>query len=260
MEERTAITLENFGQKIFGIFHCPKNKKNIPAVLICHGLVGNKIGKHRVYVDFSQMLAKEGIASFRFDYRGCGDSENSFHNITPSDHYSDTFDSMDFLKNHPLIDPKRIGIFGRSFGGAVAVKVASQKEVKSIALWCPMFNGKQWEHQWELAQNEVMDISAKQKLMQIDGQQGSVNFFKEFFRIDVTENMKQLQNIPFLHIHGTEDTRVNLEHALLYEKSRSESSAISEFIRLPHTDHDFSSLNERTNALEKTVQWFKETL
>jgi len=261
VEERVSITVENQGQKIFGILHIPVNQKKVPAVLICHGLAGHKSGKHRVYVDLAYRLARRGIASFRFDYRGCGDSEGDFSEITPDCHYSDSGVCLDFLKQHPLIDPSRIGVFGRSFGGPIAVKAATFTDnIKSLALWCPMFSGEQWLDQWQLVQSGSVDESMKLEMMQVDSQQGSYEFFNQFFNINVCDDLKKLHAIPLLHVHGEIDTRVDLSHVDDYKKCRNGTKALSKFITLPNTDHDFSHINERSQALEETERWFVETL
>ncbi|MEC7838917.1 MAG: alpha/beta fold hydrolase [Chlamydiota bacterium] len=262
VEERLSITVENQGQKIFGVLHLPLNcDKSAPVVLICHGLAGHKAGKHRVYVDLAYRLARRGIASFRFDYRGCGDSEGEFHEVTPNSHYSDSEVCLDYLSNHPSIDSERIGVFGRSFGGPVAVRAATMtKSVRSVALWCPMYSGEQWLDQWQLVQSGAVDESITKEMMQVDSQQGSFEFFNQFFGINVSSDLKKLQSIPLLHIHGEIDSRVDLSHAKGYETCRGDAQGKSKFIKLPNTDHDFSNIDERVNALEETTNWFSETL
>ena len=88
-EERLPLILENEGKKIFAVLHIPKVNTKIPGVIFCHGLAGHKTGKHRVYVDLASSLVSAGIAVLRFDYRGCGDSEGEFFDVTPETHYSD---------------------------------------------------------------------------------------------------------------------------------------------------------------------------
>ncbi len=260
-EERLCITPENNGQKIFGVLHLPIKAEKCPLVMVCHGLAGNKTGKYRVYVELACMLAKKGIATFRFDYRGCGDSEAEFREITPSKHCSDAILCLNLLKKHPSIDPDRIGIFGRSFGGPIALKTAaSEGDIRSIVLWCPMFNGDQWRDQWNLLHTQEVNEEAKHKMMEIEGQEAGYEFFKEFFTINVSEDLQALKKVPFLHIHGDKDTRISPDQADLYRNIREKAEANSEFIRLPETDHDFSDNTERSIALKETVNRFINTL
>jgi len=260
-EERESVILESGGEKIFGVLHRPSGKGPHPAVLVCHGLAGHKTGKFRVYVDLATRLTDRGIAVFRFDYRGCGDSEGELLTATPDKHVEDAAVCLKYMEGQPAIDNSRIGIFGRSFGGPIAVIAASRfPHVKSLVLWCPMFNGKQWIDQWHLVLTKAVDKEAKAEMMRINGQQMSGEFFKHFFRIDLTEDMAKLNHVPFLHIQGESDTRINLEHAHAFERCRKQAEAESRFIRLPNTDHDFSHYKEKLHALDETSAWFEKTL
>lgn len=261
IEERRVVVLENCGEKIFGVLHLPVGISQAPVVLVCHGLAGHKTGKYRVYVDLAMQLSKLGIATMRFDHRGCGDSEGIFYDVTPEGHYSDALLCLDYVKNHPRIDSSRIGIFGRSFGGVVAVKTASEAgNIKAMGLWCPMFSGNQWQDQWQLVQSNTNNKKFMMEMMQVNSQQGSYEFFDAFFSINIQSDLVNLHDVPLLHIHGEVDTRVNMQHALDYEACRKESSATSKFVKLPNTDHDFSHFDERRQALEQTVNWFSKYL
>lgn len=261
IETRESVTLQSGGYKLFGILHLPKNVKNPPVVFFCHGLAGNKIGKDRIYVEIAQRLAEIGIASFRLDCRGSGDSEGLFQDFLPEHFIEDVLAGLEYLKKNPLIDKNRIGIFARSFGGPIAIQAASRfKDIKSLVLWCPMFSGKQWMDQWQQMANQSIDPESAQELMRINGQQGSIPFFEQFMKINIEEALAKLDSIPLLHIHGESDERVTLEHALDYERVRSSSKEKSHFLRLPNSDHDFSNYQEKQQAIEKTLEWFDATL
>lgn len=261
-ETRHSITLENNGRKIFGMLHLPNVKGvQVPGVMICHGLAGEKTGKHRVYVDLASSLAERGIATFRFDYRGCGDSEGELTDVTPEDHYSDALLCLDFFSKYKCVDAERVGLFARSFGGVVATRTAREAGIiKSLVYWCPMFDGEQWRDNWQLIQTGSLDENQLRKMLQFEGQQGSFEFFQQFFNIDVTDDFRQLQHIPFLHIHGEIDTQVDMLHAVKYEQCRKNAAAPSKFVKLPNTDHSFSDIEEREDAIEQTVAWFSAIL
>lgn len=262
-EERISIVVENQGQKLFAIMHLPlcAADRQVPAVLFCHGLAGHKVGSHRGYVDLASRLSRQGMAALRFDYRGCGDSEGVFHNITPSHHFSDACLFFDYLHMHPQIDSERLGIFGRSFGGAVALKTAAECNIfKSIALWCPFFDSEQWREQWQLAQSCFMDENKQKELLQINSQEVGLPFMKEFFSFDVSSSLNKLAHLPLLHIHGELDNCVDLQHSEKYAALRATAVGINKFIKLPNTGHDFSHIAERLLAIEETCLWFEHTL
>src|SRR5262249_949470 len=137
------------GQKIFGVIHRPLNVKKSPFVLMCHGLGGHKVGKGRLYVHLAEKLVSVGIGALRIDFRGSGDSEGDFSQMTIDSEVSDALVALNYLKNDPLIDSERIALFGRSFGGVVAILAAQRfSQIKSIVLWAPVFGSEQWKEKW----------------------------------------------------------------------------------------------------------------
>lgn len=260
-EKRDPIEFTNEGEKIFGILHRPLKEELAPAVLFCHGLAGSKVGKHRMYVLLSEALSKEGVASFRFDYRGSGDSEGDFSEMSLEGEVSDTLKAFDVLCSQPGIDTHRIAVFGRSFGGSVSV-IASRYfgRVKSIALWAPVYNAKQWEEQWKMFETHQIDKKTRQDLMRINGQIPSVEFYKELFAMNLEHDLSALENVPMLIIHGESDPLVNIQHSERFIKKRQKASAETQFIRLPHSDHDFTHPEEKEHAIDTTSRWFANTL
>lgn len=260
-ETREWVEFNNKGTKIFGVIHRPLGEEKAPGVLFCHGLAGHKIGKHRMYVNLSECLSRVGIASFRFDFRGSGDSEGEFADMSLEGEVSDAVKALDFLCQQNGIDPHRIGIYGRSFGSAIAVITAHRfGHVKSLALWASVFNAKQWEEQWEQAETHQLDEEQRHELMRINGQLPSMGFYRELFGLDLEDELTSLKEIPLLLIHGEKDPLVSIEHSEKYEDLRRNDSGLTEFIRLPHSDHDFTHPEEKLLAIDKTCQWFAKTL
>lgn len=261
-EERSAVEFELNGQKIFGIFHKPlKTVDKVPAVLICHGLAGQKVGRYRVYVELAEALCRQGIAVLRFDFRGSGDSEGSFTEMTLTSELQDAHLVLNWLSNHPEVDADRIGLFGRSMGGSIALLTAAEfKKCKSLVLWAPIFSAKQWEEPWVRVQNNEDPPELLEFFRTINGQLGGLPFYKEFFAMDLRLAMKNVENIPFLHIHGLKDLTVYPDHAASFKQERKGSEAESRFLLLPESDHDFSYISEKKQALQETCQWFKKTL
>jgi uncharacterized protein len=260
-EERESFTLENHGQKIFAVFHQPLIETKAPAVLMCHGLAGHKTGRYRLYVTLSQRLAQEGIASLRFDFRGVGDSEGDLKEMTFEDEVNDAITSLDYLFENSKIDPKRIGVFGRSVGGVIAI-IAAQRHgnIKSMAVWAPLFDGKQWDDKWKLIKTNSIPSAHAEEMMRVNGQVVSKAFLHQLFTVKMDQEMSPLGNVPFLHVHGEKDAIIDVAHGNHYEACRKNAGAQSKFLRLPNSDHDFSDPHEQKSAIEETVKWFKETL
>lgn len=261
-EVREPVVLQNKGQKIFGMIHRPNNVEKCPFVLVCHGLGGNKCGKGRLYVHLSERLSKLGIGSLRIDFRGSGDSEGEFSSMTIDSEVSDATVALNFLKNDPNVNNESIAIFGRSFGGVVAVLAAKRFiNIKSMALWAPVFGCEQWKEQWIKAQTASMaGEGGLQNHFEIEGLRPGYSFFEQLFALKLNEPLKELEEIPLLHIHGEKDTIVDLTHAHKYKEARLHVPGKSHFRLLPKSDHDFTDYKERHAALDETAEWFAATL
>ncbi|MFC1624704.1 alpha/beta hydrolase [Candidatus Omnitrophota bacterium] len=95
------------------------------TLLFCHGNAGNI--SHRI--EKILILSKLGLDVFIFDYRGYGKSSGS-----PSEQglYRDVQAAYSFLVSKKNIPPDRIIPYGESLGGAVAVDLASKKNVGAL--------------------------------------------------------------------------------------------------------------------------------
>src|SRR6202012_4235184 len=69
----------------------------------------------------ARVLNEFGYVTLRFDMRGCGKSEGEFGRVICLEQVEDLGNALNFLAQHPAVDPNRIGVIGSSLGGAVAV-------------------------------------------------------------------------------------------------------------------------------------------
>ena len=97
------------------------------TVLMCHGNAGSL--SHRIGT--VKMLHDIGLSVFIFDYRGFGISEGK-----PSEKgmYIDAEAAYAYLVGDLGVSPDRIIIWGRSLGGPVAAKVASESSCSGTVL------------------------------------------------------------------------------------------------------------------------------
>lgn len=259
-EEREAVCFENQGKKIFGVMHRPIKRNSFPAVICCHGFGGSKIGKNRMWVMIAESLSKEGIASLRFDFRGCGDSEGYFEEMTIESCISDATAALDFLEKDPSIDSSKLGIIGCSLGGAIAVKVASESlKFKSLALLSAVANGDQWKGKWEEFQS-IRELYEPNPYLQGEERGASKEFFEQFIFMRIDKEMERLSSLPFMHVHGALDEIVSLDHMHVYKEIRDKATSKSFFLTLPNSDHWFRNPEDRSILLQKTAKWFRSTL
>lgn len=260
-EDRNAVVLENEKMKIFGILHLPKNKTQVPAVLICHGFAGNKSGRHRLYVVLAEKLAELGIATLRIDFRGSGDSEGDFDQMTIASEISDALCALNFLKTHSVIDPNRLGILGNSFGGVIATQVAAKdSSIKSLVLLAALFSNAPWKQYLDqYLEGKDFDPLKNPSKLHV-GQLPGEELLKEFYALDLSPYVSLTSHIPLLHIHSQKDERVGIEQQKMYRQNRTETAAKTKWIELIHSDHSFSDNQERIAVVNMTAEWFQETL
>lgn len=87
------------GDRLIGIAAIPENLIETGVVIVVGG-PQYRAGSHRQFTLLARYLAGENIASFRFDYRGMGDSEGDMRNFEVVD--ADIHAAVDtFLKHTP---------------------------------------------------------------------------------------------------------------------------------------------------------------
>lgn len=78
---------------------------------------------HRPFAVIADYLARGGVASLRYDDRGCGESAGDAFNATTDDFASDAAAVVDWLRNGKRFG--RVGLLGHSEGGQIAYKLAA---------------------------------------------------------------------------------------------------------------------------------------
>lgn len=260
-ETRETVTLNSQGNQIFGMFHAPVGLENVPAVLMCHGFAGTKVGRFRMYVRLAEALAHAGIASLRIDFRGCGDSEGNFLDTTFEGQVQDALKGLDFLDNHSLIDSTRIGLLGRSLGGPVAVVAARQYgRIRSLALWAAVFHADPWRKHWEQAHKERAALPTPQPPLLFQGNPTNPQLFLQLLQLNMDKELNALRETPLFCVHSESDEVVDMGHADRFRVSREEAEAHSHFMKLQKSSHDFSDHFEQDDTIYETVKWYKQTL
>ena len=93
-----------------------------PMVVLMHGIFASK--------DFTPMpaiakaLAREGIASVRFDFNGHGKSEGKMQDMTVEKEIADAMAVYDYVKSLPYVSS--VGFLGHSQGGVIASMTAGR--------------------------------------------------------------------------------------------------------------------------------------
>src|SRR5690625_5184857 len=103
------------------------------AVLLLHGFTGHTADVRML----GRFLEKKGYTSHAPIYRGHGEEPEALIKTTPKDWWNDALTAYNHLKD---LGYKEIAIAGLSLGGAFALKLASNNQVKGVIPMCsPMY-------------------------------------------------------------------------------------------------------------------------
>ena len=113
------------GVELSGTLYLPKDGRALGAVVVTHS-ASSATRDLPLYTHLKTMLPSLGYAVFVYDRRGSGKSGGD---LAASDYAllaDDAIAAVRMLKADPRMDPKRVGIWGQSQGGWIAVLAASR--------------------------------------------------------------------------------------------------------------------------------------
>jgi len=253
MEKQFSILVKD--SKIFGILHLPEGAGKHPVVIMSHGYSNDRIGPWPyLFVLTARLLAENGIAVIRFDFRGSGDSEGKFENQNLDTQLEDLVEIISYAKDLESIDPDKIGLLGHSRGGAISFITASQdSSIRTLVTWAAPAN---WDDIWgNLAEkilagekSEFSSLVQTKQLVEIDQKYNPLTNFAK--KID----------IPWLIVHGKNDGKWPGEVPIKHAELLHNSSSSSELCVIPDTGHSFYEAEARRLLWNKTLSWFKTHL
>ncbi|MFH0908794.1 MAG: alpha/beta fold hydrolase [bacterium] len=253
------ITFKVGGEQIVGMLHVPaKRKGKCPAVVCFHGLTGSKTESHRLFVKAARMLAETGMVCLRIDFRGSGDSEGDFSQMTIGREIEDAREALKFLRARPEVDTKRIGILGMSMGGMVSAYVlGSDKQIRTSVLWAPVGNPRRLVagrlNERTLTQLATMGIA------DVDGWAVGQAFVDEMLGLDPLKAVIRVKG-PVLIIHGDNDESVPANETKAYVDALKRAGKKVQYHLVHGADHTFNSLAWETETLAMTFDWFRTML
>ena len=138
------LTIQASNTKLSGTLCLPKSDGRFPIVIMIHGsgaLDRNENAvriKLNVFNAIAHHLADVGIASFRYDKRGCGKSTGNFYTAGHQDLVNDAISCFDAISQSAKTHHDQIFLLGHSEGTAIAPQIANhRKSVAGIIQLCP---------------------------------------------------------------------------------------------------------------------------
>lgn len=128
--ETDTIFYSSDGTELAGTLTIPLSPagKKYPVVVMVTGSGpqnrDEEIFEHRPFAVIADYLARNGIASFRYDDRGVASSKGNYPKATIDTFRIDAQSAFDFVKGTDKFS--KVGILGHSEGGTLAIMIASE--------------------------------------------------------------------------------------------------------------------------------------
>lgn len=226
------IIFSSGGFRLHGVLHLPAVNRP-PVVIGSHGLMANKNSPKQIAL--AEKCIEMGLAYFRFDARGCGESEGDYFRDTSfGARCEDLRNAVKILDSRNEVGHP-IAMFGSSLGGAVSIEVAKTIRVAALVAFAAPIRSR--------------ELSAPAE------QSNSENAPTIPLQFDISKDLSSIKNI--LIIHGEKDSIVPLSHAYEIHHAVQEPKRM---IIQHKGDHAMSNEKHQKEFLNQAAQWLKTGL
>ena len=232
IEKKITFHSGNFLLK--GVLHLPGIERP-PVVVGSHGLFSSSSSPKQIKL--ARKCNACGIAFFRFDHRGCGQSEGNFKHVTSLEaRCVDLTSAVKAIQSMADIGDK-LGLFGSSMGGAVCISVANIIKVNALVTVAAPIRG-----------SSVIEALKKSK----DSNALPQPVVQHYLRSDISDKLAGLHHI--LIFHGEADAVVPVSNA---REIFSKAGRPKKLIMQKNGDHRMSQKEHQENFINEAADWYK---
>ncbi len=265
--EIDEVSFTNGDARLSGTLTLPQGvTRQTPVVLMVTGSGqqnrDEELFDHKPFAVIADALARNGIASLRYDDRGFGESTGEVVNCTTEDFKNDALAGVDFLRI--LFD--NVGVLGHSEGGTIALMLAADGKCDFIVSLAGMvISGAETlmeQNKMVLAQagypQEVIDEYLKQLALAFNGYpatsmnlpedlaqnldvvllQLSYNYLRYFVNLDPRKRLQDVK-CPVLALNGSKDLQVLADLNLPALKAGLPANEANQIVELEGLNHLF---------------------
>ena len=265
--EEVTFRNETDGATLAGTLTWPvnydKSSKKKPVVVLFVSGSGmqnrdEELFNHKPFLVIADYLARQGIASLRYDDRATGASQGGeVKNATSEDFMRDAEAGLEYLRSRKAF--AKAGIIGHSEGGLIAFLLGGKKKTDFIvSLAGPGVKG---DTLLAVQVNRIMSLSGMPATMTVEKyrQQPSVKenpWLKWFIDYDPTENIRKTR-CPVFALNGNRDCQVVASQNLAAIRQllpKSKKNLVKEYPELNHLfQHSTTGLPAEYGQIEETI-------
>ncbi|WP_295074356.1 alpha/beta fold hydrolase [Tabrizicola sp.] len=217
-QSEEAVTIDTPLGPVIGTLEIPAGDP-APVVLLFHGFTGVRdelpvaTTDEGVFSRTARLLAEQGIASLRIDFRGSGESPGAFADTTFEGQVADGLAAIDWLEANAAVDGQRLAVIGWSQGGLVATAVAGRSDKPdALVLWAAVANPEESFGGIVGAETLAKGLEAGDAALPVTLPWGAVvelkrGFFEGVTTFDPPAELASYAG-PLFIAHGTKDTTV----------------------------------------------------
>ena len=243
------------GATVYGRIYVPQNYKGGgPAVIFVHG-AGYLQNVHRWWSSyyreymFHHLLRERGFVVFDIDYRGSAgygrDWRTGIYRHMGGKDLTDQVDAVNYLVKEHGVDPKRIGVYGGSYGGFITL-MAMFTQPDIFAAGAALRPVTDWAHYNNPYTANILNLP-----------QNDLEAYKQSSPIYFANGLKG----ALLICHGMVDTNVNFQDTVrLVEKLIELRKTNWEVAPYPVEDHGFEREESWADEYKRILKLFVDNL
>ena len=244
--------------KLCGLLSKVNDNANI--VILCHGLKADKTERNS-FSKLVELLQQHNINSFRFDFRGHGESTGKDYEMTPLKEVEDLESTIKMLENKNY---NNIFLLGASFGASIISLLDTDKfkSVKGLISWYGCLDYFATIEEDHFFSDEHMQVAKEKGYYEIVSKRTGksfklgINLYNEIHRLVPYEYLID-KDIPILFVHGTKDRMI--PHSLSKKINALCKNSSLELIE--NGDHTFDNdPNVLYKACDVTIQFIKNNI
>lgn len=281
VQKQSADILSD-GTRISADVYRPKvadQARRFPAIIMSHGWGG--VASH--LAETASDIARAGFVVVVIDYRGWGksdarliqvkDKDGKFSKtrelrevVDPLDQAEDIFSAINWVASDTQVDSSKIGLWGTSFSGGLAVYVAARdKRVKALVSQVASMG---WGSNYTSFANDWYSKGGQRARGRLDHPPPSLKeigelrggmIWEKLVRFRPIEDADTIKNAAALFIVAqNEELLNNKDHSLA---AYNKITAAKEYVELPNIKHyDIYTGSARKTATKAAIAWYDKHL
>ena len=238
------------GTRVSGLLFKPDGEGPWPLIVVAHA----GFGEGADFSDVALMIRDRGYVVFNPDFRGSGESEGRHEGARGE--VDDVITGIEYVKSLGVVDDGRVGIFGQSHGGAVALLVAERYDGVRAVVAEAGFTDAVDLYENSLGSTDPQVVLLREQLVSMVG--GTpLQKPAEYEMRSAIKNAADM-NAPVLLIHGADDPLIPASQAQRMYDALLAAGKTARLEIFPGEAHCINDPGGRNTVWEMMFAWFQE--